>query len=195
MMSGSDTASASPPGIPSVEERARRIDARLVERCRKGDESAWVAIVERFSSYVYTIVIRFGLSGDRAEDVYQEVFTRAFTHLDSLRNDAALKPWIAQLTRRASIDRLRAEARESLLPDAENLPHEDPDFEQIERAMTVQRALDELPAPYDEVLRRFFIHDESYRTIGEALGIPAGTVASRISRGLSMLRAVLKPDA
>ena len=125
----------------------------------------------------------------------QEVCTRAFAHLDSLRNDAALKPWIAQLTRRASIDRLRARsAGVALLPDAENLPHEAiPDFEQIERAMTVQRALDELPAPYDEVLGASSSTTRATARSARRWAFQLGTVASRISRGLSMLRAVRKP--
>jgi RNA polymerase sigma-70 factor (ECF subfamily) len=165
-----------------------------VQRCRSGDESAWASIVGRFSSYVYAITIRFGLSDDRAQDVYQEVFTRALTHLESLRDASSLKPWIAQLTRRAAVDRLRADAREvSSLADDEPAD-EDPGLEQLERAMTVRRALEGLPAAYSEALRRFFLEDQSYRMIGEALGVPEGTVASRISRGLSMLPAALDPD-
>jgi RNA polymerase sigma factor (sigma-70 family) len=179
--------------LGGVEQSARRIDAALVRRCRSGDPAGWSEIVERFSGYVYAIVVRFGLSDDRAQDVYQEVFTRAFTHLESLRDEHALKPWIAQLTRRAAIDRLRADARETIVDAVEFV--QEPDLEEIERAMSVQRALDGLPEPYGEVLRRFFVYDQSYRMIGEALRIPSGTVASRISRGLSMLRKVLEPDA
>lgn len=195
-MSGSAPSKSHPDAyVPmTAEEQARRTDALLVQRCRRGDECAWEEIVDRFSSYVYAIALRFGLSDDRAEDVYQEVFTRAFTRLDSLREDGALKPWIAQLTRRAAIDRLRGDARELPAMGAEEIPDEDPDLDQVELAMTVQRALDDLPGPFGEALRRFFIDDQSYRTIGAALGVPAGTIASRISRGLSMLRDVLDRD-
>lgn len=190
----SSSAATEAPGWRGTEERARRTDALLVQRCRNGDESAWSEIVDRFSSYVYAIAIRYGCSDDRAQDVYQEVFTRAFTHLKSLRDDAALKPWIAQLTRRAAIDRLRADDRERPAPDADEVSDEDPDLAQVEESMTVQRALDDLPAPFGEMLRRFFIEDQSYRTIGAGLGVAPGTVASRISRGLSMLRVVLDSD-
>ena len=68
-------------------------------------------------------------------------------------------------------------------------------LERIETAMTVGRALDQLPDPFGEVLRRFFLEDQSYRAIGEALRMPAGTIASRISRGLTMLRELLEEDA
>jgi RNA polymerase sigma-70 factor (ECF subfamily) len=183
-------------GRREAEGRGRQVDALLVQRCRAGDDAAWATVVDRFSGYVYAIAIRFGLSDDRAQDVYQEVFTRAFTHLDSLREEGALKPWIAQLARRAAIDRLRADAREVPALGAEDVPDAEPDLEHIELALSVHRALDDLPAPFGEVLSRFFIDDQSYRTIGAALGVAPGTVASRISRGLSMLRAVLdhEPD-
>lgn len=175
----------------SAADPGRTADALLVRRCRAGEESAWTAIVERFSSYVYAITLGFGLRGDRAEDVFQEVFLRAFTRLDTLRDEGALKPWIAQLTRRAAIDRLRADRREQPSLDDAEIAVADSDLERIELAMTVRRSLDQLPAPFDEALARFFLKDQSYRTIGDALGIPAGTVASRISRGLSMLREIL----
>ena len=196
---GSETAgggAAATAGMATtVEDRARELDAQLVRRCRAGDLSAWPELVERFSGYVHAIAIGFGLSGDRAEDVFQEVFTRAFTRLDSLRDEGALRPWIAQMTRRAAIDRLRADTRESpSLIDAE-VPQDDARLERIETAMAVRRALEELPDPFAEVLRRFFLEDQSYRAIGETLGMPAGTIASRISRGLTMLRELLEEDA
>jgi RNA polymerase sigma factor (sigma-70 family) len=175
----------------AAEQTARSVDAGLVRRCRAGDETAWTAIVERFSSYVYAITIRYGLSDDRAQDVFQDVFSRAYRHLDSLRDEGALKPWIAQLARRAAVDRLRSDGRGASALDADATADEDPGLARIELAMTVQRALEELPAQYGEALRRFFIYDQSYRTIGAALGIPPGTVASRISRGLSQLRTTL----
>src|SRR5881409_4085407 len=95
-------------------------DSELVSRCRAGDQAAWNELVERFSRYVYAISVQaFRLSDADAEDVFQEVFARAYQHLDKLRDDAAVRPWLAQLTRRLCIDRLRAAARERPAPDEE----------------------------------------------------------------------------
>ena len=80
-------------------------DAELVQRCRAGDPEAWNTLVERFSRYVYAICVKgFRLKEEDAEDVFQDVFTRVYTHLDKLRDDAAVRPWIAQLTRRLCLD-------------------------------------------------------------------------------------------
>ena len=168
-------------------------DAKLVARCRTGDEAAWTELVTRFSRYVYAIVGQgFGLRNDDAEDVFQEVFARTYQHLDRLRDDEAIRPWIAQLTRRLCIDRLRAGAREQLT-DAEIEPDDlDETLETLDEALTVHEALGQLPENCQQILDRFFARDESYQTIGSALEIPAGTIASRISRCLAKMRELLE---
>ena len=73
-------------------------EAALVARCRSGDQAAWNELVEQFSRYVYAIAVQaFRLPEHDAEDVFQEVFTRVYQHLDSLRDDEAVRPWIGQL--------------------------------------------------------------------------------------------------
>ena len=167
-------------------------DAQLVSRCRAGDPDAWNEFVERFSRYVFAICSRgFRLADHDAEDVFQEVFARAFERLGDLRSDDAVRPWLAQLTRRLCIDKLRLLARDAP-SDA------DPDERDVvdvlsvlDDAMTVRAALDTVGDPCREILDRFFCRDESYRTIGDHLELPAGTIASRISRCLDKVRTEL----
>jgi RNA polymerase sigma-70 factor (ECF subfamily) len=169
-------------------------DSELVARCRAGDQQAWAELVDRFSRYVYAISVQaFRLSDADAEDVFQEVFARAYQHLDSLRDDAAVRPWLAQLTRRLCIDRLRASARERPTADEElELAGSEETLTLLEEALTVHEALAEVPEHCREILDRFFARDESYKTIGDALDLPSGTIASRISRCLARLRELLE---
>jgi RNA polymerase sigma factor (sigma-70 family) len=173
-------------------ELADITDAELVARCREGDEQAWAEFVDRFSRYVYAIVRAHRLGGGDAEDVFQEVFARAFERLVDLRDDAAVRAWLAQLTRRLAIDRLRGAAAEA---PSEGLPEPgalDEELTRLDEALVVQEALASLPHDCREILDRFFARDQSYRTIGEELAIPPGTIASRISRCLAKLRAELE---
>ena len=165
-------------------------DSELVSRCRAGDQQAWAELVERFSRYVYAISTQaFRLSDADAEDVFQEVFARAYQHLDKLRDDAAVRPWLAQLTRRLCIDRLRATARERPVAEEELAALEAAEtLGLLDEALTVHEALAAAPEHCREILDRFFAQDESYKTIGEALDLPSGTIASRISRCLARLR-------
>jgi RNA polymerase sigma factor (sigma-70 family) len=169
-------------------------DAELVSRCRTGDQEAWNELVERFSRYVYAIAVQaFRLGQHDAEDVFQDVFARVYEHLDRLRNDEAIRPWIAQLTRRLCIDKLRASGREGPV-DPEDLETAELDetFGRLDEAMTVRAGLEAVGESCREILDRFFCRDESYRAIGEALDLPPGTIASRISRCLTKLRAELE---
>ena len=86
-------------------------------------------------------------------------------------------------------------------PAAERAPTADEELElagseetltQLEEALTVHEALAEVPEHCREILDRFFARDESYKTIGDALDLPSGTIASRISRCLARLRELLE---
>jgi RNA polymerase sigma-70 factor (ECF subfamily) len=168
-------------------------DADLVARCRLGDQEAWSELVNRFSRYVYAITSRvYRLSQSDAEDVFQEVFTRTYEHLDDLRDDTAVRPWIATLTRRLCVDQIRGASR--VQPAEEPIDPADPDdaMATLDEALTVQEGLRALPENCGEILDRFFSRDESYKTIGAALDIAPGTIASRISRCLTKLRKQLE---
>ena len=166
---------------------SRLTDAELVARCRAGDQAAWAELVERFSRYVYAIAVQgFRLSEQDAEDVFQEVFARTYERLDRLRDDAAVRPWLAQLTRNLCVDRLRDQARVEPAEDIEIEAAET--ISELDLALTVREALAQLGEPCSDLLDRFFCQDESYRTIGERLELPSGTIASRISRCLVKLR-------
>jgi RNA polymerase sigma factor (sigma-70 family) len=169
-------------------------DAQLVARCRAGDDDAWRELVDRFSRYVYAIIVQaFRLPEHDAEDVFQEVFARAYENLHKLRDDASIRPWLAQLTRRLCIDTLRAGAREGPGEEPMEEPADvDDTIAKLDEALSVHDALATLPENCQEILDRFFARDESYRLIGEALDLPSGTIASRISRCLVKLRGELE---
>ncbi len=161
----------------------------LVARCREGDEAAWAELVSRFSRYVYAIIGQgFNLRAQDAEDVFQEVFARTYQHLSRLRDDEAIRPWIAQLTRRLCIDHLRGRSREDVIDEDIERGELDDTLTALEEALAVHEALAELPEHCQEILDRFFSRDESYHTIGSLLNIAPGTIASRISRCLAKLR-------
>jgi RNA polymerase sigma-70 factor (ECF subfamily) len=168
-------------------------DAELVAGCRDGDDACWRELVERYSRYVYAISVQaFRLPEPDADDVFQEVFARAYEHLGKLRDDAALRPWLAQLTRRLCIDTLRSGSREQTAAEDVEPEGIDDTIARLDEALSVHEAMRTLPDHCAEILDRFFARDESYRTIGDALELPAGTVASRISRCLTRLRGELE---
>ncbi len=170
-------------------------DAELVRACRAGDAEAWHELVERYSRYVYAIAVRgFRLGDEDADDVFQDVFTRIYTRLDSLRDDAALRPWIAQLTRRRCLDALASRGRETPADEEAISGEESADLAEVEEAFAVREALAGLSENCQDILDRFFARDQSYKTIADELEIPSGTIASRIARCLGRLKDALEPS-
>jgi RNA polymerase sigma factor (sigma-70 family) len=170
-------------------------DAILVERCRSGDQDAWRELVERYAGLVHGIVSGvFRLRGQEGEDVFQDVFVRAYLRLGTLREDGALRAWIAQIARNAALDALRRRTLEPLRrQQIDGDAYEEP-LAALDDALSVRAALARLPEQQREILDRFFARDQSYQTISLELGVPAGTIASRISRALVAMRTELEPQ-
>src|SRR5262245_31849423 len=101
------------PGHPEGSDRA------LVERCRKGDERAWEALVRKYRHLVYSIPHRSGLGAEEAGDVFQTVFLALAKHLDTLRQEETLLPWLVTTAKRESWKVSRKRSREMLLEEAE----------------------------------------------------------------------------
>ena len=170
-------------------------DAQLVSRCREGDEAAWNELVERFSRYVYAIAVQaFRLGPHDAEDVFQDVFARVYEHLAppaQRRGDPPVdRPAHAAPVHRPAAGRRARGQSSTRRTSSSRTPTRR--SSRLDEAMTVRAGLDAVGEMCQEILDRFFCRDESYRAIGEALDLPAGTIASRISRCLSKLRVELE---
>jgi RNA polymerase sigma-70 factor (ECF subfamily) len=169
-------------------------DHELVARCRAGDQDAWQELVRRHATMVHAILRgAFRLDPHAAEDVFQDVFTRVYLRLDSVRDDGAVRAWISQIARNAALDWLRRAGNETATDSIDEGAYDEP-LAAVDQALIVREALARLPEHQQEILDRFFARDESYKTIAETLGLPPGTIASRISRALAALRNELDFD-
>jgi RNA polymerase sigma-70 factor (ECF subfamily) len=169
-------------------------DADLVERCLASDEEAWAALIGRYADYVYAVAIRgFRLSPEDAEEVLQDTMLQVYEHLADYRGTGALRAWIGSIAQNACRQRLRARSRR----DESALPADVPDdtqqraLDSVEEAFQTRSALAQLDAPCRQILEQFFFHHRKYAEIASDLGVPAGTVASRIARCLMRLRRIV----
>jgi RNA polymerase sigma-70 factor (ECF subfamily) len=163
-----------------------------VDRVLRGDVAAFAEIVERWQDPLVALAYRFCHDRSRAEDMAQEAFVRAFRALGQWRREAAFSTWLFALATNV----YRAEQRRRRAPfvsladvadpaDAFDLAayHEDSDS----RA-AVRRALHALPARYRDALVLFYFHEMDVERAAATLGVPAGTVKARLSRGREFLR-------
>ena len=161
----------------------------------RATRQAWAELVNRFSRYVYAIAVA-GLPAPGARRGGR-LPGRLHPHLGApgraaRRHGAAALDRDARPGGCASIACAPAPVRR--LPRSELLELEgtSDELDGIDEALAVHEALKQLPEHCAEILDRFFARDESYRAIGEALDIPPGTIASRISRCLRKLRGQLE---
>ncbi len=170
-------------------------DEELVKRCLAHDEEAWVVLLDRYGGYIYAIATRgFRLTPEQAEEVLQETALSLVQHLPDYRGSGSLRAWIAAIAQNASRQYLRRHKSSAEVPAETEIPDaaQERDLAQAEEALTVQTALERLPVECREVLAKAFYEERRYAEIAAALGIPEGTVASRIARCLTRLRGLLE---
>lgn len=161
--------------------------ADLVARCQAGDLIAQRALYDQFAPRVYRLAVRM-VGAEDAADVAQQTFLKMFRGLASFRRGAQLSTWLYRIAVNESLQHRRRKRSPRIELPAE-LPDDAPDpGQRIEQAELIEQAL----ASLDAELRAVFLLREleglSYQQIAEVLEIPAGTVASQLSRARSELR-------
>lgn len=182
------------PGVPDAPGGA--IDA-LIHRCLDGDQSAWERIVSLHWRKVFNVAYKFVGRHDEAEDLTQEIFLRVFKSLATFDRRANFQTWLVSVSRNLCIDHYRSVRQEraavdrtidtSTLTPATNEPEPIVALEQRDRVALLQRALAALPEPLRKAVVMRDLQELSYQEIAEALGVPEGTVKSRINRGRAEL--------
>ncbi|HXZ99316.1 MAG TPA: sigma-70 family RNA polymerase sigma factor [Candidatus Binatia bacterium] len=176
-------------------------DEALLDRCRRGDRDAFTTLVIRYQDRLYTMALRLTGNPADAADVVQEAFTRAFRNVEGLRG-ATVRPWLFRVTMNCARDVHRQHSRRpaEALDDEEGRVIELPDpglgpeatILQRERAAAVRDALLTLPHDFRVAVVLRDVNQLSYEEMAETLGVPLGTVKSRISRARALLLAQLR---
>lgn len=177
----------------------RGSDAELVTAARKGDLDAFAALVERYR--LPAVRVAYGIAGDDAEDAVQEGFVKAFRSLGSFRTDAAFRPWLFTIVANEARNRRRSSARRTRLDlqVRERPVAGAPVVEEVvvaaEQWQHLADLVARLPDRYREVVALRYFAGLSESEMVEVMSCPAGTVKSRLSRALGLLRTALGDDA
>jgi RNA polymerase sigma-70 factor (ECF subfamily) len=152
------------------------------------------SLVELHYQPLFRFALRLCGAPETASDLTQQAFYLALRNCGQLRKPSKFKPWLFSILFREFLQRRRRETRfrhDSLDDCDQDLPSFTPNpFNRLD-GLTIRRALDELPETFRAVLRLYYLEDLSYREIAAHLGIPIGTVMSRLSRGKQLLREAL----
>ncbi|MDH5246751.1 MAG: sigma-70 family RNA polymerase sigma factor [Betaproteobacteria bacterium] len=181
-------------------------DGELVRLAQAGDAKAFEALVVKYQRRIARHVARYLKAAGDVEDVVQETFIRAYRGLASFRGDSAFYSWLYRIATNAALSHLQREPGDVLLGDdapeerAESFEPGVSDAEDPERiliakqiAETVQRALAKLQPDLAEALMLYEVEGKPYAEIAGMLGIPIGTVRTRIFRAREFIAKRLEP--
>jgi len=185
-------------GVQAAEE------AQLVAELQAGSDDAFAYVLERYRNPIYSVVAQILISEADAADVLQNVFVKVFRGIGQFHGQSSLKTWLYRIAVREALNFRRGWFRrhfhepfsiddEPLEPAADlarapagSGPYET--LEQSERQQLVKAALETLPRTYRAVLVLREMEEMPYEEIAETLGVPEGTVKSRLMRGRELLR-------
>lgn len=175
-------------------------DVTLYNRCRRGDELAWEALVRRYQARVCSVAFTYTGNEDEALDVAQEVFVRVWKRLDSCREPERFASWLLSIARNACLDHLR---RRKVRPPAQDIPADemvsladhsqstDQHTEDEQRRHVLERAMQELSDINREAILLKDIQELPLEEMATMLDLPVGTVKSRCSRARAELAKVV----
>ena len=172
------------------DQSGRDADELLVVRCQLGEAEAFDTLINRWHRPLWTYIRRMTGRDEDAQDILQDVWIRAIRGIPRLRDGTRLRGWLFGITRRALMDRLR---RQYAAPAHDVLDDDQAfvSFDSVDREadfVALEAALDAMPLGEREVLTLFYLRDLSLNDMAETLGIPVGTVKSRLFRARQTLR-------
>jgi RNA polymerase sigma-70 factor (ECF subfamily) len=175
---------------------AIEIERELIVQAQQGDRRAFGKLVRCHREGVVNVVYRMCGDANLAEDAAQEAFIRAWKHLPNYRPQSPFRNWVYRIANNAALDVLRRR-RETVnvdeLPIASSNTGPEATVEKEERAVRVRQAVLELPEASRAVLILREYEGLSYKEIADTLGIPIGTVMSRLNYARTRLRESLAP--
>ena len=182
-----------------------KTDAELVLACRRGDEAAWNALVERYKRLIVTIPRRAGLSEEQAADVFQEVFLTLFEKLDEIEQPEKIRSWIvttAKFKTWSSIRREKGfyspETEKAMELEMANLPDSAPLADdvliELEQQHLIRTALHKLEERCQKILSMIYLRETAatYAAVGAEIGVGETSISPLRARCLQKLAKVLE---
>ena len=191
-------------GKVTKELRVLSGDHRLVERCLQGDDAAWETVVYSYGKRIYNLSYRYTSRKEEAEDLTQEILIRVYQNLKSYRSEAgSFQNWVLRVARNLIIDHYRqvrrypqtggSEELETVTIQDDRIPNPQRAAEQVEAARFLQDGLQALSPELKEAIILRELEGMAYQEIADMLGVPEGTVKSRINRGrLELTKLLMK---
>ena len=168
-------------------------DEEVVEITRTKDKEAYVEVVKRYQEKLMRYARYLVSDDERASDVVQEAFIKAYINLNSFDTKRKFSSWIYRIVHNGAINLTNKYKKEKPLfedIDLDSGINIEKEYTQKEVRKMVRSCLEELPLLYREPLSLYFLEEKSYSEISDILRIPTGTVGTRIKRAKSVMKQI-----
>jgi RNA polymerase sigma-70 factor (ECF subfamily) len=198
-----------PSSTPQEKNRSNEEEQQLIALASKGDHKAFQTLVETYQGRMFAVALQFARDRDRAEELVQETLVRAWTHLPRFQGGASFFTWVYRIMHNLNIDHHRRQQRRKTgeyddsvgraivehgvghagqpLEDGMTVTH------RAELRDLISQGLEQISEDHRQILVLREIEELSYEEISEAIGIPKGTVMSRLFHARRKLLEVMQP--
>lgn len=182
----------------SIIDPATLSDEQLVERVRTIDIDCYRYVITRYQEKLHRYIMTFVHDHDKAADILQDTFIKAYMNINSFDADRQLSAWLYRIAHNQALDTIKKHKKEVKIDMdwLEEMPDENSDFvrelDQEFSRIQIRKAVLSLPAKYRQVVVLYYFEGHEYEDIGKILKIPVSTVGTRIRRAKSKLKKLLE---
>ena len=170
-------------------------EAGLIAKIAAGEKEFFGELVLKHQDFIFNVVRQYVRIDEEARDITQEVFVKAYEHIEAFRGDSKLSSWLYRIAYNLSINwSERRKGRETQLDEsfAETLTEGGSTADEIfDRELVLSRikeVIDEMPAKYKIIIKLYYFDDKTYQEIADTLSIPINTVKIQLLRAREIIR-------
>lgn len=172
-------------------------DEEIVENVRTRDQELYAELVRRYQVKLLRYAVNLAKDENKAVDIVQESFVKAFINLNSFDVKKKFSSWIYRIVHNEAMNCVKRDSKDIPLSDDFDFPSDEDiegDFEKSELVRSVGKCIEEIPLLYSEPLTLYYIEEKTYTEISDILRIPMNTVATRIRRAKIMMKHICQKN-
>jgi len=176
-------------------------DIAVIQKILQGQQNAYAVLVNRYQSYVFTLVMRYVNDRELAEELAQDVFVKAYRYLADFKGNSKFSTWLYTIVHTTCLSHMRKKKDETILLEEEKMisisdhtfsQKSSEKLEQKTQKQMLENAMKHLPASDAQLVTLFYMAEQSMDEIGIILGLTAGNVKVRLFRARQKLKEILE---
>jgi len=173
-------------------------DSIVIQQVLLGNSIAYGVLVDRYQSYVYTLVLRYINNTEQAEELAQDVFIKAYRMLPGFKGESKFSTWLYTIVHTTCLSYLRRDKKDIILLEQEQLAaavrqNEDPGLklEQISQKQLLEHAISQLPTIDAEIITLYYMAEQSVEEVSKTLTLSIENIKVRLFRSRQKLKEIL----